>query len=103
MTNHYILQCTMHKDYFTVRTPHRANHFELVKAFKETGELLMGGAIDDGTEAYIIFNCTEERISYFVVHDPYVMNAVAVSYQLKKRAMVTGEVKAVSKTVVTPS
>ena len=103
MPNHYILQYTMHKDYFAVRTAHRANHFELVKAFKKTGELLMGGATKEGAEAYNIFNCSDDRINYFVQHDPYVINGVAISYQIKQWAMVTGEVKAVSNTIATPS
>lgn len=88
--NYYILQYQLHKDYLAKRASHRSDHFDLVKSFKESDELLMGGAINEHTEAYIIFKCnSQKRVEDFVNQDPYIKHGVATHWEIKPWNMVT--------------
>jgi len=91
--NHYILEYQLHQDYLRLREDHRLDHFNLIKRFKASGELLMGGATTNHIEAYLIFKCaSEDRVEDFVKHDPYVTNHVVTDWVIKPWNMVTEDI-----------
>ncbi len=91
--NHYILKYHLHKDYLIKREAHRADHFNLIKEYKATDEILLGGAISNHTEAYIIFKCeSQDRIEQFIDQDPYVKFGVATTWEIKPWNMVTDDI-----------
>jgi uncharacterized protein YciI len=91
--NHYILKYQLHKDYLNKRELFRQEHFNLVKAYKESGELLMGGATEDHTEAFIIFKCrSKTRVEEFVDNDPYIISGTVTEWQIKAWNMVTADI-----------
>ncbi len=91
---YYIVNYKLHKEYMERRAPHRPAHFELLKEYITSGELLMGGACDDQQDAIIIFQVEDvARIHAFIEVDPYIIHEVAVSYTIRQWNMVTGEVQ----------
>ena len=90
---YFILTYQLVDNYIEKRTPYRPSHFELVKEFIATGELIMGGAFDDEEQAILVFKVDDEaKIKAFTSRDPYVANGVVDSWAIRKWNMVTGDV-----------
>jgi len=93
---YYLLFYYTHDNYIENRKPHRQYHFDHIKKYMESGDLIMGGAIEDGTEVVIIFKSdTIDTIEDFVKNDPYVINGLIRQWLIKPWNMVTGELKPV--------
>jgi len=88
----HILKYQFHADYLNLRTPHRIDHFDYIKAYIDNNRLILGGATEaDPPEGIIIFHKMEkEEIQDFAEHDPYVKNGVVVSYQIVKWNVIAG-------------
>jgi len=88
---YYLLFYYTIENYIEKRQPFRQDHFDHIKEYKTSGDLYMGGAVEDGTEVLIIFKTnTIDRIEEFVKNDPYVINGLIKSWVIKPWNMVTG-------------
>ncbi len=90
---HFLVIYEYTDDYLERREPHRAAHLAYAWAAQERGELFLGGAITEPPcGAVIIFDCDGPEVAEeFVRHDPYVINNVVKSWQIRPWTTVVGE------------
>jgi uncharacterized protein len=78
MASHFLLLYDYPDDVLERRAPHREEHLELVRQWKEDGRLLLAGAIGDpisgGALAFRVEDETE--VDDFMKADPYVREGV---------------------------
>jgi hypothetical protein len=67
------------------RGPHREAHLERIAAHKQTGEIVMAGALGDPPHgAAIVFKDVEpDAIEEFVVADPYVQAGLVTEWRIE--------------------
>ena len=66
------------------RTPFRAEHLALANDLRAEGKILCAGALSDATGAIFIFKGTQADALAFIEADPYVLNNLVPSYDLKE-------------------
>jgi len=85
MPSHFLLLYDYPDDVIERRAPHREEHLELVRQWKEDGRLLLAGAIGDpvsgGALAFRVEDETE--IDAFMNADPYVREAVITGHRVE--------------------
>ena len=90
---HFLLMYDTAPDYLQRRTVFRAAHLALARQAAERGELLLGGAVGEPADsALLLFNCDSADIpAAFAKADPYVVNGLVKSWQVKPWLTVVGE------------
>jgi uncharacterized protein YciI len=85
MASHFLLLYDYPDDVLERRAPHRAEHLELVRKWKEDGRLLLAGAIGDPVSGgALAFRVEDEgEISDFMSADPYVREGVIVGHRVE--------------------
>jgi len=90
---HFILIYETTADYLQRRGDFRSAHLTLAWQAAERGELLLGGAVGEPADsAMLLFRCESADIpSAFAKADPYVVNGLVKSWQVKRWHTVVGE------------
>jgi uncharacterized protein YciI len=85
MAAHFLLLYDYPDDVLERRAPHREEHLELVRQWKEDGRLLLAGAIGDPVSGgALAFRVDEEtEIDDFLNADPYVREGVIVAHRVE--------------------
>ena len=82
---HFLLLYDYPEDVLERRAPHREEHLELVRRWKQDGRLLMAGAYGDplkgGALAFEVDDAGE--VEDFVNADPYVSEGVVVGHHIE--------------------
>ncbi len=66
------------------RAPHRESHLSLAREWKESGRLLMGGALGDPPHgALLVFRADLNEVEEFVAQDPYVARGIATGWRIE--------------------
>ena len=89
---YWLLHYDYVEDYVERRAPVRPEHLALAQAAHERGELVMGGAFDDGPPgAVLVFRAESSAVpEAFVAADPYVREGVVTSWQVRAWNVVIG-------------
>ena len=89
---YYILFYDTIKDYVEKRISFREKHLSYAKAAFERGELLMAGALDNPVDkAVLIFRGHDSSAAEkFVKNDPYYLNGLITSWEIRPWAVVIG-------------
>ncbi len=98
---HYILFYEYAPDYLERRGEFRDQHMALAKASIDRGELFLGGAFANPADgAAIVFKGNTPKIAEsFAKADPYVMNGLVTSWNVREWTTVAG--KDAEQTIVT--
>jgi uncharacterized protein YciI len=90
---HFLLIYDAAADYLQRRTEFRAEHLALAWQAVQRGELLLGGAVGEPADsALLLFRCESADIpAAFAKADPYVVNGLIKSWQVKPWHTVVGE------------
>ena len=74
------------------RAPYRAEHLAAAHAAHARGELVMAGALADPVDrAVLVFKVDDPQvIETFVRSDPYVLNGLVTSWQIRPWTVVIG-------------
>lgn len=90
---HFILIYDTAADYLQRRAEFRSAHLALAWQAAERGELLLAGAVGEPADsALLLFNCNSADIpAAFAKADPYVVNGLVKSWQVKPWHTVVGE------------
>jgi uncharacterized protein YciI len=85
MPAHFLLLYDYPDDVVERRAPHRAEHLELVRQWKQDGRLLLAGAIGDPISGgALAFRVDEETdIDEFMKADPYVREGVITGHRVE--------------------
>mmetsp|Transcript_20565 Transcript_20565/g.30641 ORF Transcript_20565/g.30641 Transcript_20565/m.30641 type:complete len:105 (+) Transcript_20565:95-409(+) len=76
-------------DVATIRAPYRGEHVALAKSAWEKGDFVMGGALADPIDSALIVFKSKEAAEDFAKRDPYVLNGVVVSHEVREWSTVT--------------
>ncbi len=88
---YYLLIYELVDNYITARQAFRAQHFEHIKAAQARGEFILGGAFDPAAEAGLLFKAADKSvIEKFAKTDPYVINGLVKTWQIKNWNIVIG-------------
>lgn len=89
---YYILFYKTVEQFEEKRLPHRADHFNYIKAFVEKGALVLGGALQDPpNEAVIVFQSENPHTAQdFATNDPYVINGLITSWEVRPWNVMVG-------------
>ena len=90
---HFLLMYDTAPDYLQRRAEFRSAHLALAWQAAQRGELLLGGAVGEPADsALLLFNCDSADIpTNFAKADPYVLNGLVTSWQVKPWHTVVGE------------
>jgi len=82
---HYILFYTTADDYMERRGEFRQLHLDMANKAVENGEIVMGGALADPPDrAIIVFKGdSPEIVENFAKNDPYVINGIVTSWEVR--------------------
>lgn len=96
---HYLLIYDPIPDYVTRRVQFREQHLAHAQAAVQRGELVLGGAAGNPVDsAFIIFSGTSSEVaSKFAEADPYVVNGLVKSWQVKPWNTVVGSMLSAAK------
>jgi uncharacterized protein YciI len=85
MPAHFLLLYDYPDDVLERRAPHREEHLELVRRWKQEGRLLLAGAIGDPVNGgALAFRVEDEaEIDDFLNADPYVREGVIVGHRVE--------------------
>ena len=85
MPAHFLLLYDYPDDVLERRKPYREDHLELVRRWKESGRLLLAGAIGDPVNGgALAFRVDDEgEIDEFISADPYVQNGVITGHRVE--------------------
>jgi uncharacterized protein YciI len=72
------------------RAPHREEHLELIRSWKDDGRLLMAGPLGDPPSgAAFVFKVDDpSELDEFVAADPYVANGIVTSHSVARWTLV---------------
>ncbi len=91
---HFLLIYDYVPDYLEKRTPYRPEHFGLAKAAADRGELFLAGACTDAGPqlGVLVFQAENRKVAEdFAKADPYVINGVVTSWQVREWTTVLGK------------
>lgn len=91
---HFILFYEYVADYLDKRTPFRPAHFALCQQAAARGDLFLAGACADAGEplGVLVFQVTDRKtVEDFAKADPYVINGIATSWQVREWTTVIGK------------
>src|ERR1700757_951630 len=80
-------------DYVARRGEFREQHLRIARAWRERGELVLGGAFDDPVDrALLIFRVDDKsKVEEFVRKDPYVVNGLVKKWEVRPWKVVVGQ------------
>jgi uncharacterized protein YciI len=83
---HYVLFYKFVENYLEARIPFRSEHLELASKAKESGELILAGALEDPQDEGMLIFKTDlpSKVSDFAHSDPYVKNSVVKHWVISK-------------------
>jgi uncharacterized protein YciI len=85
LASHFLLLYDYPDDVLERRAPHREEHLELVRQWKQDGRLLLAGAIGDpihgGALAFRVED--QSQVEDFVAADPYVREGVITGHRVE--------------------
>ena len=89
---HYILFYNTADDYMERRGEFRQLHLDMASRAVENGEIVMGGALADPPDkAIIVFKGDGPEVAEnFAKNDPYVLNGVVTSWEVRSWNVVIG-------------
>jgi uncharacterized protein len=90
-------------DYVARRGEFREQHLRIARAWRERGELVLGGAFDDPVDrALLIFRVDDKsKVEEFVRKDPYVVNGLVKKWEVRPWKVVVGQEQPASATIPT--
>ena len=88
---HWLLQYDLAPDYLERRAALRAEHLALAWAAVGRGELLLGGAVGDPSEAALLLFTSAEAARAFAQDDPYVTQGLVTGWRVLPWTTVVGE------------
>jgi uncharacterized protein YciI len=90
---HYLLTYELAPDYLDRRGEFRDEHLTKAWEAQQCGELVLAGALDEpADEAILLFDCkSPEPVLLFAATDPYVINGLVKSFQVRKWNTVVGD------------
>ncbi|MDC7694292.1 YciI-like protein [Asticcacaulis sp. DXS10W] len=90
---HFLLFYRYHSDYPTKREAFRVEHLKLARAASAEGNLLLGGALVDPVDTgVLLFSAqTADVVHRFALADPYVINGLVESWQVREWHTVAGQ------------
>jgi uncharacterized protein YciI len=93
---HYLLTYDLAHDYLERRGEFRDEHLRRAWEAQQNGELVLAGALDDPADsAVLLFDCkSAEPVLLFAATDPYVINGLVKSFQVRKWNTVVGDLAA---------
>lgn len=93
----YVLFYHVVEDYIARRAAYREEHLKLSTESHRRGELLLGGALDDPPDrALLVFRVPDKSvIEDFIKRDPYVINGLVKSWEIRPWKVVVGQEKLV--------
>lgn len=91
--SHYLLTYELAHDYLERRGEFRDEHLRRAWEAQESGELVLAGALDEPADsAVLLFHCNSpEPVLLFAATDPYVINRLVKSFQVRKWNTVVGD------------
>ena len=88
---HFLLTYTLAPDYLARRPELRDAHLALACAAVDRGELLLGGMVEGGEEAVLLFTGEDARAAEaFAGADPYVANGLVEGWRVREWVTVVG-------------
>lgn len=90
---HYLLTYELAPDYLARRGAFRDEHLRRAWDAQQCGELVLAGALDEpADQAVLLFECkSPEPVLLFAATDPYVINGLVKSFQVRKWNTVVGD------------
>jgi uncharacterized protein YciI len=90
---HYLLTYELASDYLDRRGEFRDEHLRKAWEAQQCGELVLAGALDEPADrAVLLFNCkSPEPVLLFAATDPYVVQGLVKSFQVRKWNTVVGD------------
>jgi uncharacterized protein YciI len=89
---HFLLTYTLAPDYLARRPEFREAHLGLAWAASACGELVLGGAVDGGEQALLLFAGEDAGAAEaFARSDPYVANGLVLDWRVREWLTVVGE------------
>ena len=90
---YYLLFYDYPPDYMERRGALRPAHFEHARAYRERGELTLGGAFADPPDgAVLVFRCDSRAVpEAFARSDPYVTNGLVTAWRVREWTVVVHE------------
>jgi uncharacterized protein YciI len=70
-----------------LRTPHRAGHLELIRAWKHEGRMVLAGAMADPARALFVL-CDQAGAHDFMDADPYARNGLVRQWKVENLVVV---------------
>jgi len=101
--NYYALIYETVDDYVARRAEFREQHLRVARAWRERGELILGGAFDDPVDrALLVFRVDDKsKVEEFARKDPYVVNGLVKKWEVRPWKVVVGQERYVSSTFPT--
>lgn len=98
---HYLLIYRLVDDYVTRRVPLRGQHLTLAREAHARGELVLAGALANPTDKAVLLFKGEsaEAAESFAKADPYVVNGLVKSWEVREWTTVVGDDAAVQVTL----
>jgi uncharacterized protein YciI len=89
---HYLLFYDFVDDYLERRTAHRSDHLRYAQSAVDRGQLLLGGALADPSDAgVLLFDVpSPEAVDAFARADPYVLAGVVSAWRVRPWTTVVG-------------
>ena len=93
---HYLLRYDFVADYATRRAQFRSAHLNLAWAAHDRGELLLAGALTDPIDTGVLLfrGDSPDVAERFARADPYVVNGLVLSWQVREWSTVAGALAA---------
>ena len=91
---YFVLEYEVVDDYANRRTPFRPLHLQKVRDAHVRGELRLAGALSNPPDgALFVFRSESPKVAEdFARNDPYVLNGLTKSWQVRPWTVVVGEV-----------
>lgn len=78
-------------DFIGRRAPHRPVHLKMVRDAYASGELVLGGALQDPIGALLVFKTADRSVpERFARADPYVTSGLVTRWTIRPWTVVTG-------------
>lgn len=89
---HYILFYKVVENYVEKRAPYREEHLKLIGKAHDNGDLLMAGALAEPADGgvFIFTGESPQAAEDFAKTDPYVLNGLITSWEVRKWTVVIG-------------